>query len=125
MSARWATARQQEVDRGQGFGRTRLAVVSDLSAGSFAAAPITLGSTIFIDGWHSFCALGGSYEHRPTVIDDPNNSARQLPRVHHVFANLKTWLLGTHHGVGTKHLLHYVDEFVFHFNRRKTPITAF
>ena len=29
------------------------------------------------------------------------------------FANLKTWLLGTHHGVGAKHLPHYVDEFVF------------
>ena len=41
------------------------------------------------------------------------------------FANLKTWLLGTHHGVGAKHLPHYVDEFVFRFNRRRTPMAAF
>ena len=40
-------------------------------------------------------------------------------------ANLKTWLLGTHHGVGAKHLPHDVDEFVFRFNRRRTPMAAF
>ena len=60
-----------------------------------------------------------------TVIGDPKNAAKQLPRVHRAFANLKTWLLGTHHGVGAKHLPHYVDEFVFRFNRRRTPMAAF
>ena len=59
------------------------------------------------------------------VIGDPKNAAKQLPRVHRAFANLKTWLLGTHHGVGAKHLPHYVDEFVFRFNRRRTPMAAF
>ena len=57
--------------------------------------------------------MSESYEHRPTVIGDPKNAAKHLPRVHRAFANLKTWLLGTHHGVGAKHLPHYVDEFVF------------
>ena len=65
------------------------------------------------------------YEHRPTVIGDPKNAAKQLPRVHRTFANLKTWLLGTHHGVGAKHLAHYVDELVFRFNRRRSPMAAF
>jgi hypothetical protein len=108
--------------RGQGSGRIRLAVVPDLSAASFARfaeETIAPGSVVLTDGWHAFRALGGSYEHQPTVIGDPKNAAKQLPRVHRAFANLKTWLLGTHHGVGTKHLPHYVDEFVFRFNRRR------
>ena len=45
------------------------------------------------------------------MSEDPKNAAKQLPRVHRAFTNLKTWLLGTHHGVGGKHLPHYVDEF--------------
>jgi transposase-like protein len=104
-------------------GRIRLAVVPDLSAATFARfaeATIAPGSTILTDGWHSYRALSASYQHRPTVIGDPTNAAKQLPRVHRAFANLKTWLLGTHHGVGAKHLPHYVDEFVFRFNRRRT-----
>jgi hypothetical protein len=114
--------------RGHGSGRIRLAVVPDLSAATFARfaeATIAPGSTILTDGWHSFRALSGSYQHQPTVIGDPKNAAKQLPRVHRAFANLKTWLLGTHHGVGAKHLPHYVDEFVFRFNRRRTPMAAF
>ncbi len=107
----------------RGSGRIRLAIVPDLSAATFARfAP---GSTVLTDGWHSFRALSGSYEHRPTVIGNPKNAAKQLPRVHRAFANLKAWLLGTHHGVGAKHLPHYVDEFVFRFNRRRTPMAAF
>ena len=34
-------------------------------------------------------------------------------------------MLGTHHGVSAKHLPHYVNEFVFRFNRRRTPMAAF
>ena len=48
-----------------------------------------------------------------------------LPRVHRVFGNLQTWLRGTHHGVSGKHLQAYLDEFVFRFNRRRTPMAAF
>jgi transposase-like protein len=114
--------------RGHGSGRIRLAVVPDLSATTFArfaAEAITPGSTVLTDGWHSFRALSECYEHRPTVIGDPKNAAKHLPRAHRTFANLKTWLLGTHHGVGAKHLPHYVDEFVFRFNRRRSPMAAF
>ena len=34
-------------------------------------------------------------------------------------------LNGTHHGVDPKYLQPYLDEFVFRFNRRKTPMAAF
>ena len=48
-----------------------------------------------------------------------------LPHIHRVFSNLKAWLNGTHHGVSHKHLPAYLNEFVFRFNRRKTPMAAF
>src|SRR3954463_14235115 len=111
-----------------GSGRIRLAVIPDLSAATFARfakEAIMPGSAVLTDGWPSFRGLSGSYQHRPTVTGDPKNAAKQLPRGHRAFANLKTWLLGTHHGVGAKHLPHYVDEFVFRFNRRRTPMAAF
>ena len=42
-----------------------------------------------------------------------------LPGVHRVASLLKRWLLGTHQGaVKPAQLEHYLDEFVFRFNRR-------
>ena len=39
--------------------------------------------------------------------------------------HLKTWLWGTHRGGSRQHLPHYLDEFVFRFNRHRTPMAAF
>ena len=47
------------------------------------------------------------------------------PMIHLVFSNLKTWIKGTHHGVSPQHLQSYLDEYVFRFNRRFYPMTAF
>src|SRR5262245_48007393 len=55
----------------------------------------------------------------------PSEPGRSLPRIHRVFGNLKSWLVGTHHGVGHDHLQAYLDEFTFRFNRRRTPMAAF
>ena len=40
-------------------------------------------------------------------------------------ANLKTWLIGIHHGVSHQHLQAYLNEFTFRFNRRFYPFNAF
>jgi hypothetical protein len=48
-----------------------------------------------------------------------------LPWIHRVFANAKRWGLGVYHGLRQKHLQTYLDEFVFRFNRRRTPAAAF
>ena len=113
--------------RGRGSGRIRLAVVEDLSAVSlipFVETSVEPGSTVLTDGWRGYGPLRKAYDHRPTTQGDPK-TAKLLPRVHRVFSNLKTWLKGTHHGVSSKHLPHYVNEFVFRFNRRRTPMAAF
>jgi hypothetical protein len=43
---------------------------------------------------------------------------------HIVISNLKSWLLGIHHGVSPKHLQAYLNEFVFRFNRRFYPMSS-
>ena len=58
----------------------------------------------------------------------PNPSRLKLyhyPIIHLVFANLKTWLIGIHHGVSHQHLQAYLNEFTFRFNRRFYPFNAF
>jgi transposase-like protein len=114
--------------RGRGSGRVRLAVVEDLSAASlvpFVEASVEAGSTVLTDGWQGYAPLRKGYDHRPSTVGDPRNASKLFPRVHRTFSNLKTWLQGTHHGVGAKHLPYYVDEFVFRSNRRRTPMAAF
>jgi transposase-like protein len=117
-----------EVREGGGSGRIRLAVVEDLSAASltgFVAAAVEPGNTVLTDGWQGYAPLRHAYDHRPSTVGDLRNASKLLPRVHRTFSNLKTWLKGTHHGVSAKHLPHYVNEFVFRFNRRRTPMAAF
>ena len=48
-----------------------------------------------------------------------------LPIIHLVFANLKTWLNGIHHGVSHRRLQAYLNEFTFRFNRRFYKFNAF
>ena len=103
-------------------------MVEDLSAASlvtFVEGAVEPGSTLLTDGWQGYAPLRKAYDHQPTTQGDPKNAAQLFPRVHRVFSNLKTWLVGTHHGVSRKHLPHYVNEFVFRFNRRRTPMAAF
>jgi transposase-like protein len=114
--------------RGRGSGRIRLAVVEDLSAASlvpFVEASVAPGSTLLVDGWQGYAPLHKTYDHRPTTVGDAKNASKLFPRVHRTFSNLKTWLKGTHHGVNSKHLPHYINEFVFRFNRRRMPMAAF
>ena len=115
--------------RGRGTGRIRLGVVPDVSGSSlvgFVEAVGAPGSIVRTDGWQGYVPLKQrGYDHRPTTQGAPKAAATLFPRVHRVFAHLKTWLWGTHRGVSRKHLPHYLNEFVFRFNRRRTPMAAF
>jgi len=115
--------------RGRGSGRIRLAMVDDLSATSlvgFVRSVVVPGNVVLTDGWKGYMPLvGEGYDHRPKTQGAGKNAATILPRVHRVFGNLKSWIDGTHHGVSQKHLPHYLNEYVFRFNRRRTPMAAF
>ena len=114
-----------EVEDG-GPGRIRLAEVSDYSAQSlhpFIAGNLAPGATAKTDGW-------SAYPGAPGVAHDPHVIGKiaahvVLPWVHRIFSNLKIWALGVYHGLRRPHLQSYLDEFVFRFNRRRTPHAAF
>jgi hypothetical protein len=41
-----------------------------------------------------------------------------LPWVHKLISNIRSAIIGTHHGVSAKHMQRYLDEYLYRFNRR-------
>lgn len=112
-------------------GRLRLRVVEGKDAKSltgFIKDDVAVGSLIRTDGSPSYGELSAlGYRHDPLVLaGDPDKADAHVPMIHLVFSNLKTWILGTHHGrIDPKHLQAYLNEYMFRFNRRFYPRTAF
>lgn len=112
-------------------GRLRLKVVSGKGADNlttFIKQNVAAGSTIRTDGWQGYKDLPEmGYIHNQLVLGgDPDKAESHLPMIHLVFSNLKTWIIGTHHGrIEPHHLQAYLNEYVFRFNRRFYPMTAF
>jgi hypothetical protein len=101
-------------------------VIGDYSAatlGGFVRGAIAAGSTVVSDGWSGYRRLK-DVKHDPQVVG-ATAAHLVLPWVHRVFANAKRWGLGVYHGLRQKHLQAHLDEFVFRFNRRRTPTAAF
>lgn len=111
-------------------GRLRLRLAPGRGAKAlteFVQENVVKGAVVRTDDWKGYDDLGGlGYAHESLVLDgDPERAEAHLPMIHIAFSNLKTWLLGTHHGVSHRHLPAYLNEFVFRFNRRFYPMTAF
>jgi transposase-like protein len=106
-----------------GIGRIRLATVPDLSKRSlhgFIAEAIEPGSTVRTDGFNHYMGLSG-YTYDRQIRGRQTEADHLLPRAHRVISLLKRWLLGTHQGsVRREQLDHYLDEFTFRFNHRKS-----
>jgi transposase-like protein len=112
-------------------GRLRLRVVESRDTKylvPFITASIAKGSRVRTDGWYGYNGLAdlGFSHDRLALGGDPEKADQHLPMIHLVFSNLKTWILGTHHGaIAKRHLQAYLNEYVFRFNRRFYPMTAF
>jgi hypothetical protein len=112
-------------------GRLRLRVVPDRSAEvltGFIKDNIVPGATVGTDGWGGYNGISEmGYRHAALALTgDPEKAEAHLPMIHLVFSNMKTWIKGTHHGrIEPKHLQAYLNEYVFRFNRRFYPMTAF
>jgi hypothetical protein len=112
-------------------GRLRLQAIPNRSAETlkaFVEGNIATGAAVLSDGWNGYNDLAQmGYDHRPLVLaGDPDKAEAHLPMIHLVFSNLKTWILGTHHGrIAPRHLQAYLNGYVFRFNRRFYPMTAF
>lgn len=111
--------------RDAGPGRIRLAPIQDYSSDSlhpFIEANLAPRATAKTDAW-------SAYPGAPGVTHEPHFVGKQpahtvLPWIHRVFANFKRWAMGVYHGLRLNHLQAYLDEFVFRFNRRRTPHAA-
>jgi hypothetical protein len=58
---------------------------------------------------------------RTVLLGSETPAHISMPGVHRVASLIQRWLLGTHQGaVQPAKLDHYLDEFVFRFNRRKS-----
>ena len=104
-----------------------LAVVLDRSAESlcgFVESTVAPGSLIVTDDWSGYAGLGKrGYEHFAVAeCGDPEVAEQYLPIIHLVFANLKTWLIGIHHGVSHQHLQAYLNEFTFQLQQAVLPV---
>lgn len=102
-------------------GRIRLSKTEradEESIKNFLNKNVERGSTIHTDGWRGYS--------KTALKDYCHGLSPDIARhIHRAFGNLKTWLNGTYHGVSPKYLQAYLHEFVFRFNRRKTPMAAF
>ncbi len=110
-------------------GRLRLQKINAASQKeikSFLKHNVVPGSTIKSDGWRGYSneALKG-YKHLSNIQQKQQQASELAPHIHRVFSNLKSWLTGIHHGVDSKYMQSYLDEFVFRFNRRQYPMSSF
>ena len=94
----------------------------------FVTDTVLPGSAIRTDacmGYDPLQLLGYTH-HKLALNGDPAKAEAHLPMIHTIFSNLKAWINGTHHGrIERHHLQAYLNEFVFRFNRRFYPMTAF
>ncbi len=112
-------------------GRLRLRVIpnrSTLTCVQFVVDNVTSRSTVRTDAFTGYAPLKSlGYLHQSMALNgDPEKADTHLPMVHLVISNLKTWIMGTHHGaIAHYHLQAYLNEYQYRFNRRFYPMTAF
>jgi len=113
------------VEMNQGnIGRIRLRHVPNVNATSlqgFIVDVVKPGSLIHTDGWQGYANIATKgFRHRVTVTRTSSEPAHiPFPGVHRIASLLKRWCLGTlQDGLSKEHLLYYLEEFAFRFNRR-------
>ncbi len=84
---------------------------------SFLSRNLSPGVKVTTDGFLAYGFLSENFHHVPRVRSNSSDDDT-LPKVHILIANLKMWLRGTYNCLPSKHLQHYLDEFIFRFNRR-------
>lgn len=106
---------------GKTMGRAYLETIDSATSEnltSFISRNLLPGVKITTDGFGSYASLSANFKHVPLIRSKHGNEDDMLPKVHILIANLKMWLRGTYNCLPSKHLQHYLDEFIFRFNRR-------
>ena len=83
----------------------------------FVKKSIFEGQQVHSDALPALNVINETHDHEARVT--PSNQVDEWPPwVHIAIGNLKTFLLGTFHGVSGKYLREYLDEFCYRYNRR-------
>jgi hypothetical protein len=85
---------------------------------AFVLGAVAPHTRLITDDWPAYQTIPDVRHYAITV--GPMVAHIALPSIHRLFSNLKRWGLGVYHGLRRTNLQHYLDEFVFRFNRRRT-----
>lgn len=99
----------------------KMQVVDDLKADTivdFAHKHIRSGPCISSDAAKSYKKLDDEGYFLEAKVFDPKSDSDHPLWLHTIVSNAKAVILGTYHGLDTKHMQAYLDEFCFRFNRR-------
>ena len=114
---------------GAAVGFARMHVVEHVDAdtvGYLVQKDIAEKQTIKTDGWRAYGAVKKEgHRHHKKAGMNSKEVKEFLGWVHTLASNAKSFLLGTLHGVGKKHLQEYLDEFCYRFNRRNWEAQIF
>ena len=94
-----------------------LTKVSSAEITRFAKEAIRPRSRIRSDGLHAYRKLAEEYKAHQQVFNHKDNPD-YLKWLHIIISNAKAFIQGTYHGLDSKHLQLYLDEFCFRFGRR-------
>ena len=83
----------------------------------FLARHLHPGQAVKTDAFPALNAVNEQHEHLKKVTR-PKEANVWLPLVHIMIGNMKKFINGTFHGVSSRYLQEYLDEFCYRFNRR-------
>ena len=100
----------------------KLTVVENLQGETLvevAQEMIEPNTEICTDGYKAYAKLSDHGYEVYSKNFDPEQAPGHLLWLHKIISNLKSFIVGTFHGLDKKHLQRYFDEFAYRFNRRK------
>jgi len=105
-------------DEGAGFvAMQAVDSVSKETTREFLQFHLKPGQMVKTDAFPALNAVAETHDHHKKVTP-PSKASEWLPLVHIMIGNMKKFINGTFHGVSSRYLQEYLDEFCYRFNRR-------
>lgn len=106
---------------GGGVGYAKMTVVDHVDSATVEAlvrADMRENQTVKTDGFPAYNIVDQSGHRHQRELVKGKKAHEVLTWTHILVSNAKSFILGTFHGIGKKHLQAYLDEFCYRFNRR-------
>ena len=108
-----------EIKSKAGFAKVIVSTETTKNAQAFVNAAIEAGAKLRTDGSRSYgTGLDKVEVNNIPMYNDQIRLDSWLPWIHKFISNMKSWIIGTHHGVTAKYFKDYIAEYTYRFNRR-------